>query len=259
MTVFIGLDLAWTRHRETGVCILDEGDGDEVVRLRKLHCSISSPACFATMCASFGPDVVVAVDAPLVVTPGRRAERDLASVFGRFHAGAYSANLTFLTKMNGLAGPHLAEHLHAAGFELDPARLMPGAQGRFAFEAFPHPAHVELFGLSMALKYKKGPLESRRTVFRDFQGHLGALLSAEMQAVAEDPVVQAVLDPSATLVAGRALKNLEDRLDALTCAYVAYHCWRHGPDGFRVFGNGTDGYIVVPRALATSGLAPSSP
>jgi predicted RNase H-like nuclease len=68
-----------------------------------------------------------------------------------------------------------------------------------------------------------------------------------------------VLHPDVTLVPGQALKNLEDRLDALTCAYVAYHCWRHGPDGFQVFGCGEHGCIVVPRAMPTSAPAPSSP
>lgn len=257
MTVFIGLDLAWTRHRETGVCVLDDSDG--VVRLRKLHCAISSAACFATMCESFGPDVVVAIDAPLVVTPERRAERELASVFGRFHASAYSANMTFLTKMNGLAGPHLAEHLRAGGFELDPARLMAESHGRFALEVFPHPAHVVLFGLSRALKYKKGPLEPRRTVFLTYQQHLRSLLAAELPAVAAAPSVRAILSPAAIPVAGGALKNLEDRLDALTCAYLAHHCWRHGPSGFRVFGSGEHGSIVVPRLVVTSAPAPSSP
>jgi predicted RNase H-like nuclease len=257
VTVFIGLDLAWTRYRETGVCVLDDADG--TVQLRELRCSISSPACFSRLCESFGTDVVVAIDAPLVVTPGRRAEHELARIFGRFHAGAYSANMPFLTKMSGLAGPHLAMHLGHAGFNLEPAHLVSGAPGRFALEVFPHPAHVELFGLPMALKYKKGALESRRPVFRDYQGHLGALLSAELPAVGADPVVQTVLDPAQTLVAGRALKNLEDRLDALTCAYVAYHCWRHGPSGFQVFGSGEHGCIVVPRVVATSVPAPSSP
>jgi predicted RNase H-like nuclease len=257
VTVFIGLDLAWTRYRETGVCILESDGGD--VQLRKLHCSISSPSCFSKLCASFGPDVVVAVDAPLVVEPERRAERELARAFGRFQAGAYSANVAFLTGMKGLAGPHLALHLRECGLDLEPGHLTAHAPGRFALEVFPHPAHVEMFGLSMALKYKKGPLASRRIVFHDYQERLAALLAGALPEVAADPRAREALDPDAVLVAGRALKNLEDRLDALTCAYVAYHCWKHGPDGFRVFGCDEHGCIVVPRAMPTSGLAPSSP
>ena len=245
MVTFVGLDLAWTAHRETGVCVLE--DTDHGVVLQTLHCSISSPESFATMCESFGDDVVVAVDAPLVVEPERRAEAELGKVYGKYHAGAYSANMPFLENMKGLAGPHLAGQLSAKGFELDPARLTPQARGRFALEVFPHPAHVELFELPMALKYKKGRVACRRIALAQYQAHLGALLARELPLVLVQPLVSEVLGAEALVAKGRALKNLEDRLDALTCAYVAYHCWKHGQAGFRVFGSSAHGCIVVPR------------
>ena len=56
-----------------------------------------------------------------------------------------------------------------------------------------------------------------------------------------------MLHLDAPLVEGKALKNLKDRLDALTCAYIAYHCWRNGEAGFGVFGCSAQGCIVVPR------------
>jgi predicted RNase H-like nuclease len=260
MTVFIGLDLAWTPHHPSGVCILEhDGTG---LRLRKLHCSTSSPDCFATMCASFGPDVVVGVDAPLVVEADRRAEAQLARVYGARHAGAYLATIPFLTRMNGLAGPRLAEELRLRGFSLDPAGLAAEARGRFAMEVFPHPAHIELFGLATALKYKKGAVATRKAQLASYQGHLRTLLGAEAPLVLADGRVEAVLAPAALDARGKALKALEDRLDALTCAFVAYHCWRHGPDGFRVFGCGEHGSIVVPQAVQqapTSGPARTFP
>ena len=247
MTVFIGLDLAWTPHRETGVCVLEGGaDG---VTLRALHCSISSPQDFAKLCESFGGDVVVAVDAPLVVTDERRAEAELGKEYGGRHAGAYSANMPFLEKMNGLAGPDLAVSLKGRDFDLNSERLGAGSPGRFALEVFPHPAHVELFNIPMALKYKKGPVACRRRALREYQGMLGTLLAAELPLVGSSLPVEAILRPDAVEAKGRALKNLEDRLDALTCAYVAYHCWRHGPAGFKVFGCADHGCIVVPRAV----------
>ncbi|MBA4180635.1 MAG: DUF429 domain-containing protein [Anaerolinea sp.] len=250
MTVFIGLDLAWTPHRETGVCVLEGGAAG--VALRALNCSISSPEDFARLCGSSGDDVVVAVDAPLVVEPERRAEAELGKVFGSRHAGAYTATMPFLEKMKGLAGPHLAAHLGNRGFEMDPYRLAAEARGRFALEVFPHPAHIELFGLGLALKYKKGPVATRRRVLREYQGHLTRLLARELLRVTTAASVQEALVPEATHAKGKALKNLEDRLDALTCAYVAYHCWMHGPAGFSVFGCREHGCIVVPNRVAVS-------
>ena len=244
MVTFVGLDLAWTATHETGVCVLEETNGGVV--LRKLCCRISTPEGFATMCESFGDDVVVAIDAPLVVQPERRAEAELGSVYAKFQAGAYSANMPFLTKMNGLAGPDLAKLLKSREFCLDPARLKERASGRFALEVFPHPAHVSLFPIPMALKYKKGRVACRRTALADYQWCLRSLLGAELPLVLTAPEVQKALLASAVEAKGRALKNLEDRLDALTCAYIAYHCWRHGRPGFEVFGCSDHGCIVVP-------------
>lgn len=259
MPAFIGLDLAWTPHHETGVCVL-EGTA-EAMRLTRLDCVVEPPEAFATLCCSFGLDAVVAIDAPLIVEPERRAESELARNFGKYKAGAYSANMPFLTKMNGLAGPQLAKHLIAAGFCFDPMKLTRAAHGRFAMEVFPHPAHVVLFELEQRLAYKKGPLAARRTAMLQYQRHLAALLARELPLVFESPAVRDVLAADSTNVPGRALKNLEDRLDALSCAYVAYHCWKHGPTGFSVFGCAEHGCIVVPRLAreATSAPARSSP
>lgn len=247
MTTFVGLDLAWTANHETGVCVLAEQDGGVV--LHKLHTSIATPECFGAMCGAYGDDVVVAVDAPLVVKPERRAEAELGRVYGSRHAGAYSANMAFLENMKGLAGPQLAQLLFATGFHFDPAHLTVRSRGRFALEAFPHPAHVELFVLPMALKYKKGRVTGRREALVGYQAHLANLLAVELPLVAGAPEVRAVLSSAAVQAKGRALKNLEDRLDALTCAYIAYHCWRYGPAGFAVFGCHDHGCIVVPRRI----------
>jgi len=257
VTAFVGLDLAWTPHHESGVCVM-EGDA-RGVQLVALHTEIADPATFAALCCR-GDDVVVAVDAPLVVRPGRRAERELAAVFGRAKASAYTASMEFLTKMNGLAGPSLAGLLAASGFEIAPSRLAAQAPGRYVLEVFPHPAHVELFGLGERLAYKKGRLAARRAAFLQYQLHLQGLLAREVPAVLDDTRAQDMLAPAVLEAPARELKRIEDQLDALTCAVVAYHCWKHGSDGFRVFGDEATGAIVVPRVVAaTSFPAPTSP
>ena len=242
MPVFIGLDLAWTPHHETGVCVV-EGD-ERALRLRQLDCRVDTPEGFARLCEA-ADNVVAAIDAPLVVDRKRRAERELGAVFGRSKAGAFSANLPFLAGMNGLAGPELAFRLAGRGFALDPSRLARQAPGRFAIEVFPHPAHVILFGLAERIAYKKGLLAARRKGLRCYQQHLAALLEREMPGLLVAPEVSCVL-AAALAVPGRELKRIEDQLDAVTCVYMAYHCWKHGPDGFRVFGSDQHGTIVTP-------------
>ncbi|MGH2632795.1 MAG: DUF429 domain-containing protein [Tepidiformaceae bacterium] len=259
MPVFIGLDLAWTPRHETGICVL-EGDGEHT-RLVQLDCRTDTPERFAQFCDSFGPDVVAAVDAPLLLSPSRKAEGELAREFGRFKAGAYSANLPFLQRMDGLAGPELAKLLGNLGFVLAPSALTFRARGRFALEVFPHPAHVVLFGLAERIAYKKGALARRRVGLRLYQQLLGALLASEMPNVSKSPRIVAVLAADAVEVPGRELKRLEDQLDAITCAYVAYHCWDLGPERFRAFGCDEHGAIVTPWPIrpATCGPGQSSP
>ncbi len=245
MTTFIGLDLAWTPHHETGICVI-EGHG-HAARLVVLEARIGTVEWFAQLCCSFGEDVVVAIDAPLIVGPGRRAERELAAVFGAAKASAYTASPAFLARMNGMAGPDLAALLRTRGFQVVPSALIPRAGGRVAVEVFPHPAHVELFGLAERIPYKKGRIAERRAAFALYQDYLRALIAREIPGLLDDTRLLDVLSRVAAARKGKALKAVEDQLDAVTCAYVAHHCWL-APGSFRVFGDDGNGAIVVPLA-----------
>jgi predicted RNase H-like nuclease len=43
------------------------------------------------------------------------------------------------------------------------------------------------------------------------------------------------------------LKALEDKLDALLCAYIGAHWWYWGRERNLVLGDRTTGYIVIPQ------------
>jgi histidinol-phosphate phosphatase family protein len=45
---------------------------------------------------------------------------------------------------------------------------------------------------------------------------------------------------------GRRLKEVEDTLDAIVCAYSLLFAWVHGPRGHAVYGIPTEGAILVP-------------
>ncbi len=255
MTVFVGLDLAWTVGHETGVCVV-RGHGADA-QLVALETRVASPSEFAQFVGSYGEDVAVAIDAPLVVTGGRRAEADLGRVFGKFKAGAYSARPAFLANMRGEAGPHLALVLERSGFVLDPSKIVP--RGRHAFEVYPHAAHIVFFALRERLAYKKGGVEARRGALRAYQEHLRGLLRRLAPALLGVGAVEDVLAPEAVEVGGTKLKRLEDTLDAITCACVAIHCAVGGRSAYEVFGCSVHGYIVVPGPLPAGGIATACP
>lgn len=252
MTVFIGLDLAWTATHETGVCVI-RGHGNDA-ELVALGTQVASPTDFAEFASSYGQDVALAIDAP----DERRAEAGLAGVFGKFKAGAYSAKPAFLANMGGEAGPNLAVALTERGFALDPSTI--ALQGRHAFEVYPHPAHVVFFDLRERLTYKKGKVDSRRSAMRAYQHHLRALLWRLAPGVLRSVTLGDVLEPEAAEIGGAKLKRLEDTLDAMTCACIAIHCAAGGQDSYQVFGCLAHGYIVVPGPLPAgraSGACPT--
>lgn len=257
MAVFLGLDLAWTPHHETGICAFDE-DG----QLLALETRVATPEQFADLACAFGDDVVVAVDAPLIVTPLRSAEREVARAFARFRASPHQANLELLRSTNRMAGPDLYTRLLGRGFRCEPALAGSGPGGRHVMEVYPHAAHVRLFGLEERLPYKR---KKGRTVgfmrvhLRRYQECLRSLLVAELPPLLADPAVEALLAPGSVDCRGRSLKQMEDMLDALTCAWVARHAWTYGSAELEVFGD-EHGHVAVPREKrSTSAPEPTSP
>lgn len=253
MGVYVGIDLAWKPGRESGICVL-EGEAADVV-VRRLDATVLETEDLADELEGFGEQVVVAVDAPLILpVEGRTADREVAKAYGRFHASPYTPSLRFLQR-SGMAGPDLAKALGLRGFSFDPG--MAGRQ-KVAIEVFPHTCHVELFELHRRLSYKKGRLAARQEGMRDYALRTFAFLAPRLPALAA--AVVPLAEELAGALGGRRLKHLEDQLDAATCAYTAWHAAAYGPASMRVFGAWQSGAIVVPvLAGTTSVLAPTFP
>ncbi len=105
---------------------------------------------------------------------------------------------------------------------------------------YPHPAHIVLFGLDWIVKYKKGAVEAKREGQRLFTRYLSELLPKAEPSLN----VPCFADPSE--LRGQALKDNEDRLDALLCCYLAAYYWYWGAERNEMIGDLTDGNIVVP-------------
>lgn len=256
MTVFAGIDLAWSGRKPTGICILETQDGSVV--LRELRCTPADATAneIAVFLSTLGPDVVAGIDAPLVVGTARRAEAELARVFGSRGVYAYSARHDFLERHGIAEGPRLGALLQGSGWNLDPALVTAGATGRHALEVFPHAGIVSLLGAPRALKYKKGTRAARLEPMREFQRLLGEHCAGGLECLLTEPTAL-LAAPFENLGRGD-LKEVEDKLDAIVCAVSASHMWRHGPGGTLTFGDIHNGYIAVPRPV-TSFPAPSSP
>lgn len=253
--LFLGLDLAWGRKNTSGGCVLSHspqnqnesavvldrtetlGDDDEIV------------AWVSRWNEKAGDEgLLLGVDAPLVVpnvTGKRPCETHLGRRFAKFQAGAHPANRTIFG--DDVRGERLVARLAEQGIFDSPVLPMPRLRGvRQMMEVFPHPAHIVLFGLERTLKYKKKPgrdYPSLWAAMNEYSRLLRGLTRHHPPLIlpAEWPLEEA------TGQIGGALKRLEDGLDALSCAYIVYWYWWHGPAGAEILGDTVNGHIVIPR------------
>jgi predicted RNase H-like nuclease len=228
-----GLDAAWSARNPSAICMVDDegtilaesvlGGDDEIARW--ITARLRGPA-------------VVAADLPLRVpnaTGMRPCDREVMRAYGGRGAGPHPANRSLLEGRDGrIRGERLASMLAEEGF----GGPWDGTE-RTLVEVYPHPGLIEVFGLPRRLAYKKGPLTRRRTGLAELRDLLATLASA-------DPPLRGPAPPDPTRLRGRALKGLEDLLDARFCAWTALVWARSGRERVRLFGDPDGGHIAIP-------------
>ncbi len=244
MPTFIGLDLAWKTSNESGICWL-EGDSRENLRCTRLEAAVGETESLADEVATVDGPLVVTIDAPVLYSPERDAERKVAKIFGRYKASPHQAH--YAVKRGYTAGIDLGKALARRGFELNPGPLLEADRSqRYAVEVFPHTIHVRLFRLKERILYKKGRVAQKRAGLEEYQGHLRALFDREAPCVLNHPDVETALDAETVRNAkGKSIKRLDDTLDGLTCALAAWLIWKE-PERWEMIGD-SNGYIVAPR------------
>lgn len=250
MPTYLGIDLAWGPRARTGLAALDASG--RLVASASVRTDEDIAAFVARHCPG---ETVAAVDAPLVVpnlTGMRPCEVQVSREFGRYHAGAYPAN-----RSNPAFAPPRAETLaRRFGWATDP-QVTPGRGRSVVVEVYPHPAMVVLFGLATVLPYKNRrgrDLESLRAAFGDLLDHLERVCGdmLDLTGAGSGTRAGAGAERWSQIRRGVAaarrkseLRLLEDEVDAVLCAYLAW-LWARRDPAMRVLGDGRDGYIVVP-------------
>jgi predicted RNase H-like nuclease len=237
---FIGLDLAWSARNPSGVAALRD-DGTLVEARADL---LDDVEIVAWVRRHLAPTTVIGIDMPTIVpndTGMRPCERELAADFRRYHAAPHPSN------RGRFGGEGRARHILdvlAADAVTERLDLPARSAGRYAFEVFPHAAHVRLFGLSSIFRYKK-KARPWQTVLAEWSRYRAALQSLSS---ADPPLRLPASIPES--VSQRGYKAWDDLLDAITCAYAASFLWRWGTaaPNARVYGDLRFGYIAVPGA-----------
>lgn len=234
---FLGIDFGW-QEKPSGLAVLDWNGHSLCFSAMERRNSIAEVLAWVDE-ETLDQQALIAVDAPIIVrnTSGMRgADRLMHTHFGKYHAGAYPANLQrpFAALTTRLGEELLERNVEHAD------SIIPRKPGRFQIEVFPHAAIVELFDLDRIIKYKKGLVASR---FQELKRYRDLLRTGLPR-----------LNPSLTLSSlpsfeqrGPQMKNVEDQFDAVICAYVGAYWWYWGDAGSHAFGSAKEGYIVVPR------------
>lgn len=236
---FLGVDLGWY-GKPSGLASIAIGrEGLSLRNVTRLQDTDDILNWIRSEAA--GGSAVVAVDAPLVIRNRagiRNAERELNRDFRRYHAGCHAANLgrPFAEKVLSFS-----RRLANLGFSHDD-EMTARQEGRFQIEVHPHAAMVNLFGLPLIVKYKRGRRAERAKELR----RLRRLMISRLPLL--NPALSLRLPPVPN--AGN-LKPVEDQIDAVLCAYIAAHWWFWAGQKNHVYGCCKTGYIVVPERMAS--------
>ena len=233
-----GIDLAWGNRARTGVALTDERGA-----LLK-SASVTTDEQIAEFLSGTSP-AVIAIDAPIIVTNAsgmRECERDLSKDFRRFHAGTHPTNLS---RPSMQPEPRAKRLVLAHGWTTDVA-LSPGPMSPVALEVYPHSSMVGLFGLDRVLEYKAKSgrtLEMRRAQFAELMtcmvrhcDHALRLTTSTRWRELADAAAQATKQSHLNLI--------EDEIDAIFCAYVAW-VFATAPATLVSYGNAETGVIVT--------------
>ena len=243
---FIGIDLAWSDRNKTGVTIL-KGDRKKAEILSYSNL-LSDKELIDYIKSNVGNEgAIAAIDAPLIVLnrKGRRiAEKIVGSLFRKYDAGAHPSNRTRFKQWSGrVRGEDISKILENDGFIHSPY-IKRFENARKFFEVYPHPSMVVLFNLEKILKYKSKPNREQRLIFEEFRRYQKYLKGLEQK----EPslfLTKDILEKKVKTLGRKMLKDYEDTLDSIFCAYLAYYHW-HSPDKCAVLGNMKQGYISTP-------------
>jgi predicted RNase H-like nuclease len=252
---YIGIDLAWGSKNTTAAVALEGNPSQGATLIAHADALLTDEDILAFVAGNDSHNgLLIAIDAPTIVpnqTGRRPCEALLSRCMAKAQAGPHPANRTLLSGTDGtVRGERIAAALAQLGFPQTPflSSLPCDKPPRAAFEVFPHPGHIALFGLERTLKYKAKPrrtAEMRRAEFRRYADFLMTLRDADPPLLLPDGTDFQVGRDTDTLK-NPALKRHEDALDALTCAYIALYYHRWGEAKCAVLGDLETGFIVTP-------------
>lgn len=209
---FIGIDLAWSANHLSGVALIED---DEV-----LFCDTMDSLEEIVQFIEKYPDAKVGVDAPLSI-PNQIGNREIEKLFLKDYSskklGVYPVNRNLLENDLGIIR---SEKL---------VDMIPQKLGLNIFEVYPHVTILECFhGKVLPYKRKKNrDINFIKEQLNILQNYLIATVKGNFAV-------------DIYKLKGKSLKNHEDKLDAIVCAYTLAYCEKNP---YKLYGD----IFIVPQ------------
>ncbi len=236
---FLGLDLAWAPRNSSGGAVmeLDEDGGCRLVSVSSLRAHEDILSWLARNRSRAG--TILAVNAPIIVenSVGRRgADTLLQEHFGRHSVTEYHVNTT-----NASHPRTIGRALMRMQFDPDPT-----IDGDRVVETANQATQIMLFEAERPIRLKSGPVGARKDAVARFRETLWEKLCDAMPYLIETPALRNLLEADLPSSNGSRVGELEERLEAVLCAYTACYLGFRGPESCAMLGDLNDGYVLLP-------------
>lgn len=239
---YIGIDLAWTDHNETGLCVIDQHG--TIVEMMAMQWSDEEIVDFIKQWD--GP-LRIAIDAPLIVPNSkgtRTAEQALTqSKIHQHRVRAFHVSRTFLTQtFKRVRGEDLLTKIRSNLSEETSIQLNDDTH--YVVETFPTAITASLFPQAYPFHYKEKKHVNFKMALQGLKRLHECLIQLEDNGLLQGYTVRMTIDWNN--VSRRAKKHYEDQMDALLCAYALFRIHTNTETYPRVFGKWETGAIVIP-------------
>jgi putative endonuclease len=229
-SIYIGIDLAWGETNPSGFCAATPSKNKLKILEAKLLYSIDE--IIKEILKYSDSKIYVGIDAPLVVpneSGNRDVEKEFNKDFAKYKISMLPANKKLLSKYSAsIRSVELFQRLCASGFkrEYDAQRVI--------YEVYTHSTIAMLWNNHKILPYKRK--KGRDSTFIKEQ------LEVYKSYLSKVFYAHQILKEELNELRGKKLKDYEDILDALTCAYAIYYCQDNDARFYQV--EGVDTFVT---------------
>jgi predicted RNase H-like nuclease len=180
------------------------------------------------------------MNAPLIVdnlSGSRPCDRALLEHFSRYRIDEYANNTVSASHPRTMG-----RALVRMGFDPN-----PGAETDRIVETHTQAAQVLLLGVDRPIRMKSGPIGGRKESVERLRELIEErLMENGTPRLHSSPELDQLMEAHLPDLNGTRLGELEERLEALICGYVAAYLGQVGPDGCAFLGDLNTGYILLP-------------